>query len=340
MPALAHHDRDENSKELHYSRSDIGEVSFIVNASSGFNDSTSFEALERFFDPEYIKNRAVDVSFHGGRGQTILFTMPHQYIGALYGPKQDPAFVVAKAKKQAAAQQAAAAAVSTAAAVADAATASASSGAGVVSEATASGGVLFAEHAGSSHNLPSYPLCLRQYRRGGFVGKFIKHSFLRCSRFAQRARLEFALTAQLYEQKLPVPRPLIAREVMGTFTVENAIVVEQIPHSRNLAEIIATGRPLSTDELKLIGNTLAHFFVAHVWHSDLNLRNILLTDAGKCYVIDFDKCECRKKFGAHEVEQMLSRLERSFAKEKMLKQYDFLDVGALMRTLSDAVRQA
>ena len=329
MPALAHHDRDENSKELHYSRSDIGEVSFIVNASSGFNDSTSFEALERFFDPEYIKNRAVDVSFHGGRGQTILFTMPHQYIGALYGPKQDPAFVVAKAKKQAAAQQAAAAAVATAAAVTDAATAGASSGAGVTSEATASGGALFAEHAGSSHNLPSYPLCLRQYRRGGFVGKFIKHSFLRCSR-----------TAQLYEQKLPVPRPLIAREVMGTFTVENAIVVEQIPHSRNLAEIIATGRPLSTDELKLIGNTLAHFFVAHVWHSDLNLRNILLTDAGKCYVIDFDKCECRKKFGAHEVEQMLSRLERSFAKEKMLKQYDFLDVGALMRTLSDAVRQA
>lgn len=340
MPALAHHDRDENSKELHYSRSDIGEVSFIVNASSGFNDSTSFEALERFFDPEYIKNRAVDVSFHGGRGQTILFTMPHQYIGALYGPKQDPAFVVAKAKKQAAAQQAAVAAVATAAAVTDAATAGASSGAGVTSEATASGGALFAEHAGSSHNLPSYPLCLRQYRRGGFVGKFIKHSFLRCSRFAQRARLEFALTAQLYEQKLPVPRPLIAREVMGTFTVENAIVVEQIPHSRNLAEIIATGRPLSTDELKLIGNTLAHFFVAHVWHSDLNLRNILLTDAGKCYVIDFDKCECRKKFGAHEVEQMLSRLERSFAKEKMLKQYDFLDVGALMRTLSDAVRQA
>ncbi len=339
MPALAHHDRDENSKELHYSRSDIGEVSFIVNASSGFNDSTSFEALERFFDPEYIKNRAVDVSFHGGRGQTILFTMPHQYIGALYGPKQDPAFVVAK--QQAAAQQAAEAAAAAAAAAASAAHATgATSLAGGTSVATASGGALFAEHAGSSHNLPSYPLCLRQYRRGGFVGKFIKHSFLRCSRFAQRARLEFALTAHLYEQKLPVPRPLIAREVMGTFTVENAIVVEQIPHSRNLAEIIATGRPLSTDELKLIGNTLAHFFVAHVWHSDLNLRNILLTDSGKCYVIDFDKCECRKKFGAHEVEQMLSRLERSFAKEKMLKQYDFLEVGALMRTLSDAVRQA
>ena len=330
MPALAQHDRDDNSKELHYSRSDIGEVSFIVNASSGFNDSTSFEALERFFDPEYIKNRAVDVSFHGGRGQTILFTMPHQYIGALYGPKQDPAFVVAK--QQAAAQQAAAAATVVTGAAGAAVTTTAA--------ANASGAALFVEHAGSSHNLPSYPLCLRQYRRGGFVGKFIKHSFLRCSRFAQRARLEFALTSQLYAQKLPVPRPLIAREVMGTFTVENAIVVEQIPHSRNLAEILATGRPLTQEDLKLIGQTLAHFFVAHVWHSDLNLRNILLTDVGKCYVIDFDKCECRKKFGAHEVELMLSRLERSFAKEKMLKQYDFLEVEALMRTLSDAVRQA
>ncbi len=338
-------DRDESheySKELHFSRSDVGEVSFIVLKSSGFNDSSTFQALDRFFDEEYLKTRAYDISYHGGRGQTMFFTMPHEYIGTLYGPKQDLALLAAR---QHALHKDGHASVANTASTASAAS-SANGASGAIDTKVVAGSNLSAgEHPDSGSEgkeaLPSYPLCLRQYRRGGFVGKFIKTSFCRFAPFAQRARLEFELTAQLfYEHKLPVPRPLIAREIMGTFTVENAIVVEQIPHTRNLAEILATGRTLTSDELKTIGNTLAHFFVTHVVHSDLNIRNILLNDEGKCFVIDFDKCYCCEKFGKNHVSKMLSRLERSFAKEKQLKGLSFLAVESLMKELCAAVRSA
>lgn len=312
------------SKELHFSRNDIGEVSFITHSSSGFNDSMTFQALNRFFDPDYIRKRAYDVSYHGGRGQTMLFTMPHEYIGGLYGPKQDPALVAA----------------ATAAAAASAAAASAATaGSGGVGADKSDEGVS-TKSVQTYKGLPSYPLCLRVYLRGGLIGKFIKRSFLRWGNFAQRARLEFELTAKLYEDGLPVPRPLLAREVEGTFTFENAIVCEQIPNSKNLAEVLASGRPLSPDELHTIGQTLAHFFVSHVVHTDLNLRNILLDAQGKCYVVDFDKCYCSDKFGAAAIEQMLGRLERSFAKEKQLKNYDFFKVDQVLTAIRSAIKQA
>lgn len=298
------------SKELHFSRNDIGEVSFITHSSSGFNDSMTFQALNRFFDPDYIRKRAYDVSYHGGRGQTMLFTLPHEYIGGLYGPKQDPALVAA----------------------ATAAAASSSSISPTPEESPARGPLY--------KGLPSYPLCMRVYLRGGLIGKFVKRSFLRWGKFAQRARLEFELTSKLYEDGLPVPRPLLAREVEGTFSFENAIVCEQIPNSKNLAEILSAGRPLNDAELHTIGETLARLFVAHVVHTDLNLRNILLDENGKCYVVDFDHCYCSDKFGPSAVDQMLGRLERSFAKEKQLKNYDFFKVEQVISGISSAVKQA
>lgn len=316
---LLSHDSPVPSKELHFSRNDIGEVNFIIPSTSGFNDSMTFQALNRFFDPDYIRKSAYDVSYHGGRGQTMLYTMPHEYISCLYGPKKDPALVAAAAAKSDSFDS-------------DAEVAAVPDSDKVLPESE--------QQVLTYKGLPSYPLCLRFYLRGGFIGKFIKRSFLRYGSFAPRARLEFDLTAKLFEQGLPVPRPLMAREIIGTLTMENAIVCEQIPNSRNLAEILASGCAFTPEQLKTIGSTLTQFFAAHVVHSDLNLRNILLDNSGKCFVIDFDKCYCADQFGSTQIEQMVSRLERSFAKEKQLMDYDFLNVEQVMTGIREAIKEA
>lgn len=314
---LLSHDSPVPSKELHFSCNDIGEVNFIIPSTSGFNDSMTFQALNRYFDPDYIRKSAYDVSYHGGRGQTMLYTMPHEYISCLYGPKQDPALVAAANAK--------------------------SDSSAPVPESTVESEKVVPETEQQVliyKGLPSYPLCLRFYLRGGFIGKFIKCRFLRYGSFAPRARLEFDLTAKLFEQGLPVPRPLMAREIIGALTMENAIVCEQIPNSRNLAEILASGCAFNLEQLKTIGITLTQFFAAHVVHTDLNLRNILLDNNGKCFLVDFDKCYCLDNFGSAQIEQMLSRLERSFAKEKQLKDYDFLNVEQVMKRIREAIKKA
>ena len=57
------------------------------------------------------------------------------------------------------------------------------------------------------------------------------------------------------------------------------------------------------------------FFEHDVVHTDLNIHNIMLSESGEVYLIDFDKCRQTLLRQAHK-DAMLSRLKRSFLKEK------------------------
>ena len=89
----------ENYRQLSFMRLDVGEVNFLVDPKSGFNDSTLYETLQHYCDPEYLSEHALDVRFCGGRGQTMLFTLGPKDIGALYGPVRDFALEAAKSEQ-------------------------------------------------------------------------------------------------------------------------------------------------------------------------------------------------------------------------------------------------
>ena len=88
----------ESYRQLSFVRLDVGVVNFIVDPKSGFNDSTLYETLNHYCDPDYLQQHAVDVRLCGGRGQTMLFTLGPKEIGALYGPVRDFALEAAKAE--------------------------------------------------------------------------------------------------------------------------------------------------------------------------------------------------------------------------------------------------
>lgn len=166
--------------------------------------------------------------------------------------------------------------------------------------------------------------CYRKYLRGGLVGKVITESFLRCSSTAHRAHDEFKMLRTLRCLGVPVPKPIVAYEQVGLLSVKNAIIIEQIPHTQNLAEILSQ-RPLESAELNAVGCALFSLFVHNVHHTDLNLRNILLDEQGYCYIIDFDKCsfETNPFRSPVLIQQMLQRLQRSFVKAQSLGHTSF-----------------
>ncbi len=170
--------------------------------------------------------------------------------------------------------------------------------------------------------LDSKDLVLRRYLRGGLWGKLMGDKCCLLFKTSQRAAAEFALLERLAAQGLFVPTPLWGLEARSGLWVRNALITYQIPHSRNLAEILAQ-RALTEDELRLIGKTLARFFKHQVLHTDLNIRNILLTKAGRCAVIDFDKCAQLPHLSTAQLDGMLARLQRSFNKEVRLRQVHF-----------------
>ena len=82
----------------------------------------------------------------------------------------------------------------------------------------------------------------------------------------------------------------------------------------DLAKVLKT-RPLTNEEIGKISAIIINLSKNNVYHSDLNIHNLLLDEQGNVWVIDFDKS---KIVGNGMVGKMLERLERSLNKERRL----------------------
>lgn len=164
-------------------------------------------------------------------------------------------------------------------------------------------------------------LVLRQYRRGGFLGKFVKNTFFVFDTFQHRAFDEFRMLLNMLNMGLPVPTPAVAREIKTPFGIKQDIVIQRLSGYKDLSYFIKE-RLLTDDELVSIGKTIKRFFDNNILHTDLNIRNILLNESGAVYIIDFDKCYI-KTMQKDDKEKIINRLLRSFIKEKTQKSANF-----------------
>lgn len=156
-------------------------------------------------------------------------------------------------------------------------------------------------------------ILLRHYYRGGLVGKVNKDRFKREAVSKSRAMAEFELLLALRERNLPVPEPLAARYVAAPLWGYRAdILVAVIAGAKDVFKLLGE-RQLHSDEWKVLGATIRQLHDNAVYHSDLNCHNLMLDDAGKAWIVDFDKCGFRE-LGEWQ-QANLARLLRSFKKE-------------------------
>jgi 3-deoxy-D-manno-octulosonic acid kinase len=151
---------------------------------------------------------------------------------------------------------------------------------------------------------------LRHYRRGGFMARLSKDSYLWNGESETRSFAEWYLTYHLHRAGLPVPTPIAARyRRQGMFYTAD-IITQRIEHSESLAARVAKG-PLSLMQWIAIGRCIRRFHDAGVHHADLNAHNVLLTPE-QVYLIDFDRGTLRKR--GWWADTNLVRLYRSLEK--------------------------
>lgn len=153
---------------------------------------------------------------------------------------------------------------------------------------------------------------LRHYRRGGLIARLNPDRYWGWRIADSRAMAEYRLLRWMVARRLPVPRPLAARRMgMGPrYTAD--MLVEWVPGTRNLAQVLDE-REVSDAEWSDLGRAIRRLHDHQVFHSDLNCHNLLLDDNGRATVVDFDKCERRP--GEQWKSANLERLLRSLRKE-------------------------
>jgi len=155
---------------------------------------------------------------------------------------------------------------------------------------------------------------LRHYRRGGLMAKLSDDRYQWSGLAKTRAWREWHLLAEMFEQGLPVPRPVAARVQRHGLFYSADLVTLCLPGVTPFADLLMQ-QTISADQWQLLGATIKHFHQAGIYHADLNARNILVDAAGQMFVIDFDKGEKRTPDSSWQ-QANLQRLLRSLNKFK------------------------
>ncbi|MBI3772476.1 MAG: 3-deoxy-D-manno-octulosonic acid kinase [Gammaproteobacteria bacterium] len=172
---------------------------------------------------------------------------------------------------------------------------------------------------------------LRRYRRGGWMAKLSADRYLWTGLEQTRAWCEWHLLAEMYQQGLPVPRPVATRVRRHGLCYSADLITLRLPNVETLADRLAQ-TALPESQWKIVGRTIRRFHDAGIFHADLNARNILLAEAGQVFLIDFDKGERRVPDSSWQREN-LQRLQRSLNKIKAITADFNFDETAMQRLM-------
>ena len=153
---------------------------------------------------------------------------------------------------------------------------------------------------------------LRHYYRGGFTGNWLKDTFLWLGEVRTRPFLEWRLLEAMVELSLPVPRPVAGRYVRHGPLYTADIITGLIPDVVPLSTRWAAG-PLDAKLWSRVGELVARFHAANVYHADLTAHNIQINSREELFLLDFDRGRIMPARGSWS-QRNLDRLQRSLRK--------------------------
>ncbi len=167
---------------------------------------------------------------------------------------------------------------------------------------------------------------LRHYLRGGQVAKISKDKYLFLGLKRTRSFAEMRLNDYLYKKGLPVAVPVAAKVIRHGLIYSADFISIKIANSQTLLEYIKQN-PEDMGIWQAVGKTIKQFHDIGLNHTDLNIRNILVDNKNRIFLIDFDKCHL--KASVKQKAANLVRLRRSINKETKLTNsaYTKLELG-------------
>lgn len=175
----------------------------------------------------------------------------------------------------------------------------------IIGFAEGRGTTFFVDHQGRE-------LVLRHYKRGGKIAEYVEDKYLWLGLSFTRAWREFKLLEHMQKCSLPVPRPIAAHVVRDGLVYKADLITQRIRHAHLLLKEL-TDNTLEKGHWIAMGSMIKRFHDRGIHHVDLNVKNVLLDEGGRFYLIDFDKCRKRKS-AEHWKQANINRFKRSLNK--------------------------
>ncbi len=126
---------------------------------------------------------------------------------------------------------------------------------------------------------------VKRYTRGGIIGRLIKHRYLKLG--DTRGQREFSIMKKASELGVNTAKPL-AFAYSGWPLYSAWLFTEELKGVRTLAEISRCDENIA-DYIHSAAQQIASLIHSGIFHVDLHPGNILVDEAGKVYLFDFDK---------------------------------------------------
>ncbi len=179
------------------------------------------------------------------------------------------------------------------------------------------GKVHFFEHAGRK-------LVMRQYRRGGLIGRLVERSYLWTGLENTRPFRELVLLSTMQAMSVAACYPFAARIVRNGLAYQAQLITEQVTNAHTLGELLQSNA-VSDAVFRATGKAIRVMHDQNIHHADLNANNILIRDA-EAVLIDFDRGGFRHSELVDWRAASLKRLLRSIHKLQQRHNFEFSDL--------------
>lgn len=166
---------------------------------------------------------------------------------------------------------------------------------------------------------------VKHYTRGGFIRYFLKQRYLRWGR--TRGETEFKILQKARQIGVSVPEP-IAYAFKGGLFYKGWLVSRKIEEQQTLSKLACDNEGRTNTVMKNIIEQIVILIDHRILHVDLHPGNILIDNANRVFLIDFDKARITHKNRKMLTERYLNRWRRAVIKHQLPQMLiETLDAG-------------
>ena len=158
------------------------------------------------------------------------------------------------------------------------------------------------------------PVVIKYYRRGGFISRFIKKTYLRIGK--TRGQREYEMLELVRRLGIRAPRP-VAFAHRGSLFYQCWLVTEEVGQHRTLAHLSREDPMQAARLAAAVAAEVNRLIRHHIHHVDLHPGNVLVDLQQRIFLIDFDKARHAKLQSKDLRLRYFRRWQRAVAKHRL-----------------------